>query len=266
MNNCAVIGSPIKHSRSPEIHSAFARQTGIELNYLKEEVLSNDVEQFVKRFFKDGIGLNVTLPHKGAVFELADRVTPAAKAAKAANTLFMREGELVADNTDGRGLLQDITHRLAWTIQGKRVLVIGAGGAVRGILQPLLSASPEQVVIFNRTHAKAESLAAEFRIDAASDQRMGKAFDIIINGSSAGLSGDLPRVPKTIIAEHTCVYDMVYGAGDTPFITWAKSLGAQECSDGLGMLIEQAAESFYMFFGVRPVTRDVFSEIKALLA
>ena len=265
MNKCAVIGSPIEHSRSPEIHHAFAEQFGIDLDYTKQEVSTEGLEAFIKDYFTDGVGLNVTLPHKSDVYRLADRVTPSAKAAKAANTLFVQDGELVADNTDGRGLLQDITHHLGWTIKGKRVLVIGAGGAVRGILQPLLSASPEQVVIFNRTESKARELANEFRIDIASEQELSEAFDLVINASSAGLNGQLPNVPPSIIDTHTCVYDMIYAATDTPFIEWARAQGAIKYADGLGMLVEQAAESFYMFFGKRPITRDVLAQLKASL-
>jgi shikimate dehydrogenase len=265
MKKCAVIGSPIEHSRSPEIHHAFAEQFGIDLNYTKEEVSTEGLEAFIKAYFTEGVGLNVTLPHKSDVYRLADRVTPSAKAAKAANTLYMQNGDLVADNTDGRGLLQDITHHLGWTIKGKRVLVIGAGGAARGILQPLLSASPEQVVIFNRTESKARELANEFRIDIASPLELAEAFDFVINASSAGLNGQLPDVPASIIEPHTCVYDMIYSATDTPFIEWARAQGAIKYSDGLGMLVEQAAESFNMFFGKRPITRDVLKQLKASL-
>jgi shikimate dehydrogenase len=266
MKHCAVIGSPISHSRSPDIFAMFAQQTGIEVSYNKMEVTPESVEGFVKDYF-DGhnVGLNVTLPLKELVFDMADVVTPAAKAAKASNTLYVSGGELVADNTDGRGMLQDITHRLGWAIKGKRILIVGAGGAVRGVIQPLLSASPEQVVIYNRTSEKAELLAQEFRLDVATDESLSEPFDLIVNGTSAGLNGNIPDIPTTILSSNSCVYDMVYAADDTPFVRWAKNNGVTQVSDGLGMLVEQAAEAFAIWFGQRPDTDDVFTRLRASL-
>lgn len=266
MDKLVVIGDPISHSRSPEIHHAFAKALGIELNYEKLHVKPEDLETSIENFFtQGGKGMNVTVPHKGGAFAMADIVTPAAKAAKAANTLYLQEGELVADNTDGRGLLQDLTHNLGWTLKAKRILIIGAGGAVRGVLKSLLCANPEQIVVANRTVEKARELAVTFGVDFSALNELDEAFDIVINATSAGLGGERPAVPDCIIGEQTYAYDMVYGAAPTSFMEWALGNGAVQASDGLGMLVEQAAASFEMWYGQRPVTRDVLQAMRESL-
>ena len=267
MNKFLVLGNPIKHSQSPVIHRQFAQQLGLEISYDKAEVPLNGFADFVKDFFANGgDGLNVTLPFKEQAFAMADVVSPSAKAARAANTLKMKNGELHAYNTDGRGMLQDITHRLGWSVRGKRILIIGAGGAVRGVLQPLMSASPEEVIIVNRTLEKAQQLAAEFGVYAQPIDAIEGSFDIVINATSAGLDGSSITLPTSIINPTTHCYDMLYQVAETPFLSWAKVHGARQLSNGLGMLVEQAALSFNIWHGQAPDTRPVFDGIREQLA
>ncbi|MEQ3695536.1 MAG: shikimate dehydrogenase [Pseudomonadales bacterium] len=266
MKKFLVLGNPIKHSQSPAIHQQFAQQLGLEISYDKAEVPLDDFANFVKTFFAEGgEGLNVTLPFKEQTFALADVVSPSAKAARAANTLKMKNGELHAYNTDGRGILQDITHRLGWSVRDKRILIVGAGGAVRGILQPLLSASPEEVVIVNRTLEKAQKLAAEFGVYAQPIDQIEGSFDLIINATSAGLDGSDITLPATIVTAQTQCYDMLYQVAETPFMVWAKRCGVNEVSNGLGMLVEQAALSFNIWHNQAPDTRPVFDAIREKL-
>jgi shikimate dehydrogenase len=263
MKKFLVLGNPIKHSQSPVIHQQFAQQLGLEISYDKAEVPLDDFANFVRNFFAEGgEGLNITLPFKEQAFALADVVSPSAKAARAANTLKMKHGELHAYNTDGRGMLQDITHRLGWSVRDKRILLVGAGGAARGVLQPLLSASPEEVVIVNRTLEKAQKLATEFGVYAQPIDAVEGSFDMIINATSAGLDGSDIALPEAIVTPKTQCYDMLYQVAETPFMAWAKSLGADEMSSGLGMLVEQAALSFNIWHSQAPDTRPVFDAIR----
>lgn len=269
----AVLGHPIKHSKSPQIHTLFAEQTGEDLLYRAVLVplkgFAAEVAKLIRQ--QDMSGMNVTVPFKEEAFELADQYTPRAQRAGAVNTLkVLPDGKLLADNTDGAGLIRDITVNHKVALQGKRVLVLGAGGAVRGILQPLLEQTPAQVVLANRTVSKAEALAADFAdlgsltgcgfTDASTDD--GSAFDVIINGTSASLAGELPPLPESVIGADTVCYDMMYSAETTVFNRWARDQGAAKAIDGLGMLVEQAAEAFEVWRGVRPETAEVMAVLR----
>ncbi|GLQ32939.1 shikimate dehydrogenase [Litoribrevibacter albus] len=264
----AVIGSPIKHSKSPWIHTLFAEVTQEPVEY--KAVLGNeqDFAGSVDAFRAEGgLGLNVTVPFKQDAFNYATEHSERAKRAGAVNTLVFREdGSVLADNTDGVGIVRDITKNHGFNIQGQRVLILGAGGAVRGILEPLLSEQPSAVVIANRTVSKAEELAQDFAdlgsVSACGFVDVEGAFDLIINGTSASLSGELPPVPETVIQSSTVCYDMMYGAEMTVFNQWAQKQGASQVIDGLGMLVEQAAESFFIWRGVRPDTTPVLTALR----
>lgn len=255
----AVFGHPIAHSKSPSIHHQFARSLGHDVSYTKQDIEPDTFETEVLAFFKEGgSGLNITLPFKERAFALAQQHTASAKAAKAVNTLFMHDGVLWGGNTDGIGLVADLSHYLKWPIEDKKVLLLGAGGAARGVLQPLLSQNPKSITIANRTVSKAEALAQEFGLIHQALSELGsQSFDIIINASSAGLSGEAITLPSGIVGAATCVYDMVYGSEPTAFMSWAMGQGAKCSADGLGMLLEQAAESYCIWTGQRPSTQSL---------
>ena len=289
-----VIGNPIAHSKSPQIHAAFARQTGEAIVY--ERLLAPidgfvaSVQEFIAA---GGRGANVTVPFKLEAFALADSLSERATAAGAVNTLcFDRDGDrvsIVGDNTDGVGLVRDIVINAGVAVAGARVLLLGAGGAARGVILPLLAESPAQLVIANRTLARAEELVAQFAEAAASASTAASmsgsvtpspssvqlsasrfedltgSFDIIINATSASLSSELPPVPASVFAAGGFAYDMMYGAQPTVFMQMAALAGAS-VRDGLGMLVEQAAESFHVWRGVRPDTMPVYRELRAQLA
>ncbi|MDO8331111.1 MAG: shikimate dehydrogenase [Fluviicoccus sp.] len=269
----AVIGNPIAHSRSPIIHRTFAEQTGQDLSY---EALLGPLDSFtpfVTQFFADGgRGLNVTLPFKEQAYALSEVLSKRARQAGAVNTLMRgKDDRIYGDNTDGIGIVRDMTQNHGWTLEGKRVLIIGAGGAVRGVIGPLLAAGIASLHIVNRTPEKAETLADLFKGDgdvaaARYEDIPAGSVDILINGSSASLSGELPPVPAGILAECACAYDMAYGKGELPFMAWARAQGAAQVSDGLGMLVEQAAESFYIWRHVRPETAPVLAMMRELVA
>lgn len=269
----AVFGNPIKHSRSPQIHAAFAKQTGQALHYRAHKVELGRFAEVASEFFRNGgRGLNITVPFKLDAFEFADELSGRARRAGAVNTLARGEdGRIYGDNTDGVGMVRDINDNLGWPVAGKRILVLGAGGAVRGILGPLLKQRPEELVVANRTLEKAEALAELFaELGPVSGQPFealpGRQFDLIINGTSASLSGDLPPLPSHILSNEGSAYDMMYGAEPTPFMRWAAAEAAWAVSDGLGMLVEQAAESFCIWRGVRPDTRPVIELIRQSLS
>ncbi|MCP5166120.1 MAG: shikimate dehydrogenase [Pseudomonadales bacterium] len=269
----AVFGNPIKQSKSPLIHAAFARQCDQHMQYRAVLVELDGFATAVSRFFADGgAGLNITVPFKREAFELAQRLSARAQRAGAVNTLTLAEdGILAGDNTDGVGLLRDMIANLGWVVQNQRVLVLGAGGAARGVLEPLLRDKPRELLLVNRTAARAEQLAAEFADIAAVEAGpyellAGRSFDLIINATSAGLAGEMPQLPDTLLTERSCCYDMVYGAQPTPFMRWAAHHAAWAVADGLGMLVEQAAESFYIWRRMRPDTRPVIRQIREALA
>jgi len=270
----AVFGNPIKHSKSPRIHAAFARQTGEAVAYTAElvELGEGDFEREVARFFDaGGKGLNITVPFKQNAWRMAEKRSPAAERAGAVNTLYRDDsGALCGDNTDGIGLVSDLQNNHGVGLGGKRVLMLGAGGAVRGVLEPFLSAGVAEIVIANRTVAKAQELARLFgdlgRLSAcAFDEIEPRAFDVIVNGTSASLQGELPPLPDAVVGADTACYDMMYGAEPTPFCRWAVQRGAAKAIDGLGMLVEQAAESFRIWRGVKPETRAVIARVRAEL-
>lgn len=269
MDRYAVIGNPIAHSKSPLIHAEFAKQTEQTLSYTAELVEIGQVAEFVKKFQQNnGKGLNVTVPFKQDAFELAHQLTPRAERAGAVNTLVLNGPEDYAgDTTDGVGLVTDLTRNHRIELKGKNILVLGAGGAVRGVLEAMLEHAPAKLMIANRTVSKAVTLADIFSglgtISACGfDELEGQTFDLIINGTSSSLSGDLPPLPDGILADKGAVYDMMYGADPTPFMNWGKNQGASLCLDGLGMLVEQAAESFHIWRGVRPATGPVIQLIR----
>lgn len=267
----AVVGHPISHSKSPRIHSLFARQTGEPVEYTAIQAPLDDFAGTVGHFFeRGGKGLNVTVPFKEQAWSLADVRTARAQSAGAANTLYQdKERALVADNTDGVGLVRDLANNHGVGLKGARILVLGAGGAVRGVLGPLLAEQPAALTIANRTLAKAEALTELFanagagsRLQACGFDQPDGSFDVIINGTSASLKGDLPPVSAGIIGPDTVVYDMMYSLQTTTFNQWALDHGATRVFDGLGMLVEQAAESFYVWRGVRPDTAAVIEELR----
>jgi shikimate dehydrogenase len=274
MNNdqYAVIGHPISHSQSPRIHGLFASQTGEALEYTAIEAPLDGFDNTVTEFFaRGGKGLNVTVPFKEAAWQMAGGHSARALKAGAANTLYQDKGVLVADNTDGAGLVQDLRHNHQVALKGARVLVLGAGGAVRGVLASLLLEQPHTLVIANRTPAKAQNLAVLFA-DVAGVTWLGSQaydsitgdFDVIINGTSASLQGDLPPLSVELIGPGTVLYDMMYAATNTTFNQWALDNGAKRVYDGLGMLVEQAAEAFEVWRGVRPQTAPVIAGLRAL--
>lgn len=271
MDRYAVIGHPIAHSKSPQIHAAFARQTAQDLGY---EAILAPLDGFVAtvQAFRaaGGRGMNVTVPFKLEAFALADRHTPRARAAGAVNTLAFDADGILGDNTDGAGLVRDLTVNLDCPLQGRRVLLLGAGGAARGAILPILDERPTALVIANRTVARAEELARVFAAEARDTQLSassfaalaGQSFDVVINATAASLDDDVPPLPPGLYASGALAYDMMYGRGDTPFMTAARADGAARVADGLGMLVEQAAESFTLWRGVRPDSRAVLAELR----
>jgi len=266
----AVIGHPIAHSRSPIIHQLFAEQTGQNINYEAMDIAPDELSDFFDTFAKTGgHGFNVTVPHKTAVMEFMDKLTPQAKLAGAVNTVTrLEDGTLEGDNTDGIGLLTDLRDNLHIELIDSSILILGAGGATRGILPPLLEQIPAEVLIANRTVEKASTLANAFAdlgpLNACGfDQLADRKFHLIINATSAGLEGDLPPFPESIVNPQTICYDLAYSMRDTPFISWAKNLGCSQAYQGWGMLVEQAAEAFAIWRGVRPETESVRRQLPA---
>ncbi len=264
-----VMGNPIAHSKSPQIHALFAAQTQQAMSYSAIYVELGTFAEAVKKFVRDGgKGFNITVPFKQEAWALADARSERAQFAGAVNTMVVRsDGTLYGDNTDGVGMVRDLVTNHACAIQGKHVLVLGAGGAVRGVLGPLLAEQPASLVVANRTVERAVELAELFqstgKITACSFSDLaGRQFDLVINGTSASLQGELPPLPENILAPGACCYDMMYGAAPTPFLQWAAQQGAAHTLDGLGMLVEQAAEAFLLWRHVRPYTLPVITAIR----
>ncbi len=269
MDRYVVIGNPVEHSRSPRIHALFAQQTGQVLSYEKLLAPLNNFAGTVRQLQSRGArGANVTLPFKLEALALCDAVSERARRAGAVNTLTMQaNGSLQGDNTDGAGLLRDLTVNHALDLKGLRILLLGAGGAIRGVLQPLLEAAPAAVWIANRTPVKALALATDFSgeipVQACDYSALdGESFDLIINGTSSGLTGEIPPLPDDVLKPGGVCYDMLYGDAPTPFLQWAAAHGASIMADGLGMLVEQAAESFFVWRGVRPDTLPVLKALR----
>jgi shikimate dehydrogenase len=264
----AVFGNPITHSKSPIIHAAFAKQTGQEMDYRALLAPLDGFAEAVAAFRAiGGAGANVTVPFKHDAFQLATQHTDRARAAGAVNTLkFEADGNVLGDNTDGIGLVRDITSNLGFALAGKHILLLGAGGAASGVVLPLLQCGPEELVIANRTADKAMTLAARFReqgnLAGCGFNELTGSFDAVINATAASLHGELPPLPPKLFMPGALAYDMMYGNHDTPFMAWARSQNATVIADGLGMLVEQAAESFYIWRGVHPDTRAVISQLR----
>jgi shikimate dehydrogenase len=266
----AVIGNPVAHSLSPQIHRSFAAQTGESISYEAIEVAEDALESSLADLRERGYrGLNVTVPFKERVWQLCDERSPRAVNAGAVNTLiFMPDGKLAGDNTDGVGLTRDLVDNLGVLLQHRKVLVLGAGGAVRGVIGPIFAHGPELLSIANRTVDKAERLAEDFQnlgeIQVSAYNELGKIkFDLIINGTSAGLSNQVPPIPDGALGVNSICYDMLYSrSGKTAFVDWAQSRGAARAFDGLGMLVEQAAESFRIWRGVQASTAEVIQSLR----
>ena len=263
-----VVGHPISHSWSPFIHGLFAKQTDQALVYRLYDIAPENFRAQVLEFFtRGGRGLNVTVPHKEAAAELANELTMRADRAGAVNTLILNQDHnLIGDNTDGHGLVTDLTKNHGLAITNERLLVLGAGGATRGVIEPLLGLGPTEIVIANRTADRAVNLASLFSdlgaVRGCGFEDVGDdPFDVIINATAAGLSGSVPNVAGSVVASHTVCYDMSYSKTATPFVTWAIEQGCARAHKGWGMLVEQAAESFTLWRGVRPDTEPVFAAL-----
>jgi len=270
-----VFGNPIAHSKSPAIHAAFAQQTGEDLRYEARLAAVDGFFAAISDFVAEGgRGANVTVPFKEEAYRRCDRLSDRAARAGAVNTLQFIDGDVHGDNTDGAGLVRDIRINLGRSLAGQRILLLGAGGASRGVIAPLLAEKPAALVIANRSPDKAQQLAAAFSDLAAGAalsggafaQLAGQQFDIVINATSASLSGDSLPLPAGIFAPGSLAYDMMYGKGETPFLAQARAQGAAHCADGLGMLVEQAAEAFTVWRGKRPETAGVLASLRAALS
>ncbi|NIA26740.1 MAG: shikimate dehydrogenase [Desulfobulbaceae bacterium] len=263
-----VMGYPVSHSRSPVIHRLFALQTEQNLQYELLQVAPDKLETAIRQFQRTGgKGLNITVPHKSAVARLVDHQSERVATAGAVNTLSFRDGEIYGENTDGIGLLRDLAVNLGITLEGANILILGAGGATRGIVGPLLDENPSSLRIANRTLGKAQALADHFgqfgpvtacRFNVVPTSEL---YDLVINATSAGLQGDAPPYPADAITDQTCCYDLSYGLTATPFSIWARDQGAAQSVMGWGMLVEQAAESFNIWRGIRPDTAPVLKQM-----
>ena len=269
MDKYAVVGNPINHSKSPVIHTMFAKQCAESMRYDKYEFPLVGFEEAVKEFFADADnkGLNVTVPFKERAYAMCEVLSPRAKLAGAVNTLFLDEHRrLFGDTTDGAGLVKDLKDNHQVQLKDKKILIVGAGGAVRGVLQPILEERPRELVVCNRTMSKVDELAALFiehgNIHACEFTELSGSFDVVINGTSASLSGELPPLPISVIGSHTVVYDMMYAKETTIFNAWANKNDAALTIDGLGMLVEQAAEAFTLWRGQRPQTQPVINALR----
>jgi shikimate dehydrogenase len=269
VSNYAVLGNPIKHSKSPRIHSLFAKQTGIELHYQSIEVPTDKFDEYVDLFASQGgLGLNITVPFKEDAHLLCTSLTQRAELCGSVNTIrFDEQLNSFGDTTDGRGFINDLRINHQINIKDKAVLILGAGGSVKAILEPLCDLQPAQIIIANRTVSRAEELADKFskleNITACSYSDLAtQSFDLIVNGTSLSLMGELPAISETVINKNTCCYDLMYSDSATVFMQWAAELGAAKVMDGLGMLVEQAAESFLIWHGVKPETVSVIDRLR----
>lgn len=270
MDHYAVMGNPVAHSKSPRIHALFAKQTKQQLNYQAILVEKDDFNNAVADFLQHGgMGLNITVPLKEAAWALATTRSQRAERAGAVNTLVLNQhGRHFGDNTDGTGLVRDLLLNNSATLKNKRLLLVGAGGAARGVIEPLLHENPDLLVIANRTAAKAVELARLFcdlghTEGCGLDDVAGQSFDLIINATAASLKGQVPALPDSVISTDCSCYDMMYADRPTAFMDWAQQRGAARCMDGLGMLVEQAAESFYIWRKVRPDTAPVIQALRS---
>ncbi len=266
----AVFGHPINHSKSPRIHQLFAEQTQQQMSYVAQDVPAESFESAVQQFFQQGgKGLNCTVPLKQLAWQRADQLSKRAKISKAVNTLILQEdGTLLGENTDGIGLVADLTNNHSMALLDSKILILGAGGASRGIIEPLMQQSPRHIVIANRTVEKAITLSHEFSqlgdIKGCGYEEIGNAqFDLILNATSASLSGKLPPLAEHILTENGSCYDLAYANQATAFVLWGRAQNAKKSLDGLGMLVEQAAEAFYCWRGTRPETSAIIDLLNA---
>lgn len=266
----AVIGQPITHSLSPVIHKAFAHQWSVDLDYTRKELSEAELPAFLSQFAgQGGLGLNVTLPLKQAVVPLCRTLSETAQRAQAVNTLFFQDGGWHGDNTDGLGLVNDLTQRRGIDLRGRRCLLIGAGGAARGVAPALLNAGVSELMLCNRNSEKADrlvdALADPYRVHSRywHDLPELSHYDLIINATAAGRSDKPLQLPFTLVGRHSIAVDLSYGRAAIDFLAWAKAAECQAAFDGLGMLVEQAAESFYLWHGVRPETDPVYAALRA---
>ena len=265
----AVFGHPVGHSLSPAIHRSFGEQCGIALEYTAIDVPPETFADTVLRFFAGAHGANVTLPHKAAAYALADERSPAATRAGIANVLTRRpDGRLAAHNTDGAGLVRDLVERQRCALDGRRVLLLGAGGAARGVAWDLLDAGVAELTVANRTADTAAALAGALGIVRArarywDDLAALGSFDLIVHATSAGMLGHTLALPESLVNDHTVAYDLSYGPGAQSFLAWARTAGARVACDGLGMLVEQAADAFALWHGRRPQTDPVYAQLRA---
>jgi len=267
MDRYVVIGNPVAHSRSPEIHARFARETGEAISYERMLVEPGDFARATREFFEGGgRGANVTLPFKVDAFGFARERTPRAAQAGAVNTLALRGNGVLGDNTDGAGLVRDLTANLGIALAGKRILLLGAGGAARGVVAPILAFAPAVLVIANRTRARARELARVFAeagcVESAGLDAPGAGFDLVVNATSSSTRGEPLALRADVFGPGATAYDMAYGAAARPFLDGARAAGALT-SDGVGMLVEQAAESFLLWRGRRPETAGVIAALRA---
>ena len=273
MDQYRVYGNPIKQSRSPFIHQYFAKETEQQLNYQSELVAVDGFDKKIRKFISEqGKGANITIPFKEQALAICDQLSERARLAGAVNTLSFIDGQILGDNTDGLGLVQDL-QRNNVKLKNSRILLLGAGGAAKGVILPLLECHPQMIVVANRTVSKAESICKQFNVDknnskltACGFDDVVNDFDIIINATSASLSGQVPSIPAQIISADVVCYDMVYGRELTPFLMWAKEQGSDHLIDGLGMLVGQAAESFAIWREVKPEVESVIASLRKSLA
>lgn len=268
MDRYAVLGQPVAHSKSPKIHAAFAAQLGEKILYEAYEIAPEELAGALTRLHGDGWrGFNLTLPHKVAAVARCVSLSQAAERAGAVNTLVRVDDGWHGDNTDGAGFVRDVVVNAGVPFAGKRVLVVGAGGAARGLLAPILTEQPAELVISNRNPWKPEALAEQFKalgniVPRTNLSLKGDRYDIVINATSAGHGGELPRLPPALFAPGALAYDLNYGAAAQPFLDWARSEGASTVRDGLGMLVEQAAEAYALWRGLRPETAAILAELR----
>lgn len=269
----AVFGNPIAHSKSPVIHQAFAKQLGLAVEYTKILVPLDGFTKSVNDFFAaGGVGANVTLPFKQQAYELCQQLTQRAEVAAAVNTLWYDNGQLHGDNTDGIGLVTDMQVNLGWSLAGKRALILGAGGAVRGILQPLVTAGITDISVANRSWSRVKQLAVDMQqhdiaitpltLNELVAPQDNSGYGLVINAISAGLSGDMPSLPTKLSTDDCCCYDLVYRDGGTPFIRAVAASGCRQTADGMGMLVEQAAASFERWLGKAPTTKQLIASLR----
>ncbi len=267
MDKYLVIGDPIKHSLSPLIHTRFAKDTKQNIQYTRQKISTVNFKSKVDDLIESGIkGMNITLPLKQQAFTYADILSERAKLAGAVNTFKIENNQVFGDNTDGAGLVKDLTANLKITLTNKKILLLGAGGAARGVLKPLLEKNPAMLVIANRTLSKAKMLADEFAahgtVGFSGFTELIGTFDLILNATSASINGKIPPIPDNVVDGNTVAYDLMYAKQATVFMLWAQERHAKIVSDGLGMLIEQAAESFFIWRSVRPMTENLLRELR----